>query len=105
MGKHSCVLENRPRVSGKLWDFDQTESDRFEKDGVITINDGPQGKILDVSVKSREKVLGVEFNISNDAVVWTEQGSIFLLMFEKNKYRKVGKLGKIKCANIRIVQK
>jgi len=98
MGRHVCLLETSPRISGRLWSFDGSETKRFSVHGVSSVEVSDQGKILEVSVKSGERIVGAEFNSENHAVLWTEKGNIYKLSFGNNSYWKVGKPGVVSCA-------
>jgi len=99
MGRHVCTLDTNPRVSGRLWTFDGTETKRFSVNGVASVEVSDQGKILEVCVKSGERIIGAEFNSENHAALWTEKGNIYKLNFGQNSYWKVGKPGVVSCAS------
>jgi len=96
------VLETSPRVSGRLWRFDGTQAKRFKASGVSSVEVASQGKILEVSVKSGERIIGAEFNSENQVALWTEKGNIYKLDFGKNSYWKVGKPGVVSCASFHL---
>jgi len=99
MGRQSCVLETSPRISGRLWGFDGNQTKSFNEVGVSSVEAGEQGKILEVNVRGGERVVGAEFNSENQAVLWTEKGNIYKLIFGQNRYWKVGKPGVVSCAS------
>ena len=97
-----CVLETRPRVSGRLWDLNTGHVKSLKQNGLDCIEQGNQGKILDIKVKDTERIIGGCFNQRNEAVLWTEKGSIYKLDLGNNKYWKVGKPGIVTCADFNL---
>jgi len=92
-GRNVCVLNTSPRISGRLWNLDGSDTKRFRERGVSSVPVFDQGKILEVSVRSGERIVGADFSTENQAALWTEKGNIYKLNFGQNGYWKVGKPG------------
>ena len=97
MTVQTCVLANRPRVSGQLWHFSGSQEQLFSESGVGGLTVGRDCKLLELQVAGGEKILGAQFSEQNRAALWTEAGNIFILTFTANHYWKLGKPGLVNC--------
>ena len=97
MTLQTCVLANRPRVSGQLWHFSASQQELFEESGVGGLSVGQDRRLLELQVEGGEKILGAQLSGQNKAAVWTEAGNIFILTFTANHYWKLGKPGLVNC--------
>ena len=97
MTVQTCVLANRPRVSGQLWYFSGSQEQLFSESGVGGLTVGRDCKLLELQVAGGEKILGAQFSEQNRAALWTEAGNIFILTFTANHYWKLGKPGLVNC--------
>ena len=97
MTVQTCVLANRPRVSGQLWDFSASQKEKFGESGVGGLTVGRDYKLLELRVERGEKILGARVSGQNTAALWTEAGNIFILTFTANHYWKLGKPGLVSC--------
>ena len=97
MTVQTCVLANRPRVSGHLWHFSSSQEEIFGESGVGGLSVGPDCRLLDLQVAGGEKILGAQFSEQNRAALWTEAGNIYILTFTANHYWKLGKPGLVNC--------
>ena len=97
MAVQTCVLANRPRVSGQLWHFSGSQEEMFGDSGVGGLTVGRDCKLLELQVEGGEKILGAQVSGQNRAALWTEAGNIFILTFTANHYWKLGKPGLVNC--------
>ena len=99
MTAQTCLLANRPRVSGHLWHFPGGQEGIFGEtgQGVGGITVGTDRKLLELMVAGGEKILGTRFSEENKAALWTEAGNIFILTFTANHYWRLGKPGLVNC--------
>ena len=98
MTLQTCVLANRPRVSGQLWHFSGSQEEEiFRESGVGGLSVGRDCKLLELQVAGGEKILGTQFSEQNRAALWTEVGNIFILTFTADHYWKLGKPGLVNC--------
>ena len=97
MTVQTCMLANRPRVSGQLWHFSPSQEETFGETGVGGITVGRDRKLLELRVEGGERIVGAQFSGDNKAALWSEAGNIFILTFTANHYWKLGKPGLVNC--------
>ena len=97
MTVQTCMLANRPRVSGQLWHFSSSQEESFGETGVGGLNVGRDRKLLELRVEGGERIVGAQFSGDNKAALWSEAGNIFILTFTANHYWKLGKPGLVNC--------
>ena len=97
MTVQTCMLANRPRVSGQLWHFSSSQQETFGETGVGGLTVGRDRKLLELRVEGGERIVGAQFSGDNKAALWSEAGNIFILTFTANHYWKLGKPGLVNC--------
>jgi len=92
-----CFLHSGPRASGRLWQLSWLDGPDGEGVDALKSVADPSGELLRVELKNGDKITNVTFGPQQQILLSTQPGHIFLLDLSKNRYRRVGSLGKVTC--------